>query len=129
MMTLKTRCEAKNALRCSPVDDVADVDTESLAYIATDASTTSATSVATLASPTSVTGSEKIVFDCKQVRLLLLYVSKKQSSAGAAVENMCGTMGPHTVSCDTAKVWFLKFKNGLLLLGRPTTVWKVSRIE
>ncbi|VDO98946.1 unnamed protein product [Heligmosomoides polygyrus] len=25
MMTLKTRCDAKNVLRCSPVDDVADV--------------------------------------------------------------------------------------------------------
>ncbi|VDP42586.1 unnamed protein product [Heligmosomoides polygyrus] len=30
MTTLKTRCDAKNVLRCSPADDVADVPTESI---------------------------------------------------------------------------------------------------
>ncbi|VDO22776.1 unnamed protein product [Heligmosomoides polygyrus] len=56
MMTLKTRCDAKNVLRCSLVDDVASESIDDVVDVATDASTTSVTSLATLASPTSVTG-------------------------------------------------------------------------
>ncbi|VDP00691.1 unnamed protein product [Heligmosomoides polygyrus] len=55
---------------------------------------------------------EKMVLDCKQVRLLLLYEFKKQSSTRVVMDHICGTMGPTTVSYDTAKVWFRKFKNG-----------------
>ncbi|VDP36929.1 unnamed protein product [Heligmosomoides polygyrus] len=61
MMILKTRSDAKNALRCSPVNDVPDAATESVddvadvdhASVATSAM--SATSVVTSASATSVT--------------------------------------------------------------------------
>ncbi|VDO22108.1 unnamed protein product [Heligmosomoides polygyrus] len=53
---------------------------------------------------------EKIVLDCKRVRRLLIDESEKQSRG--AVDDICGTMGPATVSYDTAKVLFRKFKNG-----------------
>ncbi|VDP21966.1 unnamed protein product [Heligmosomoides polygyrus] len=46
MMTLKTRSDAKkNALRCSPINDVADAATESVTDVA-DAATESVTDVA-----------------------------------------------------------------------------------
>ncbi|VDO62693.1 unnamed protein product [Heligmosomoides polygyrus] len=41
---------------------------------------------------------EKIVLDCKQVRLLPLYEFRKQSSARIAVDDKCGTIGPTAVS-------------------------------
>ncbi|VDP42558.1 unnamed protein product [Heligmosomoides polygyrus] len=57
---------------------------------------------------------EKIVLDCKGLRLLLLlllYEFKKQNSARSVVDSICGTMSPTTASYDTAKVW--KFKTCL----------------
>ncbi|VDP21400.1 unnamed protein product [Heligmosomoides polygyrus] len=55
---------------------------------------------------------EKFVLDCKQIRLLLPYEFKKQSSARVAEDYICGTVGPTTVSYDTAEVWFLEFNSG-----------------
>ncbi|VDO83273.1 unnamed protein product [Heligmosomoides polygyrus] len=81
------------------------------------------------------TTAEEIVLDCRQVRLLLLDEFKKQSSARAAMDNACGTMGPTIVSYDTAKVWFQKFKNGHFCLEdqprfrRPVAVKEERLLE
>ncbi|VDO70146.1 unnamed protein product [Heligmosomoides polygyrus] len=50
-----------------------------------------------------MTVAEKIVLDCEQVRLLLLYEFKKQSPARVKLDNRCGTMGPITVSHNQRK--------------------------
>ncbi|VDP49104.1 unnamed protein product [Heligmosomoides polygyrus] len=57
---------------------------------------------------------EKIVLDCKQVRLLLLYEFKKQSSARAAVNRNVGSYYGLL-----PQVWFRKFKNGSFCLEDP----------
>ena len=79
---------------------------------------------------------EEIVLDSKQVRLLLLYeFRKKNSSARDATKNICDAMAPSTVSYDTAKVWFRKFKNGDFDLtdkprsGRPVEVDQERLLE
>ncbi|VDO79647.1 unnamed protein product [Heligmosomoides polygyrus] len=89
--------------------------------------------ICALFSPLSKT--EEIVLDCKHVRLLLLYEFKKQSSAGVAADNICGTVGPVTVSYNTAKVWFRKFNNGDFCLenqprpGMPVAVNEERLLE
>lgn len=45
---------------------------------------------------------EKVVLDCNQVRMLLLYEFQKQSATGLAVDIICGMRGP--ASYDTAMV-------------------------
>ncbi|VDO66685.1 unnamed protein product [Heligmosomoides polygyrus] len=75
---------------------------------------------------------EKIFLGCKQVRLLLLHELKKQNSAGVAVGNIYGMIGPlsttTTVSYDAVGVWFRQLKNGDFCFedqprsGRPVAV-------
>ncbi|VDP43126.1 unnamed protein product [Heligmosomoides polygyrus] len=55
MMTLKTRSGAKNALRCSPVNDVADAATESVTDVADVDDAYMATSATSLVTSASVT--------------------------------------------------------------------------
>lgn len=48
----------------------------------------------------------------KDIRLLLLYEFRLDHNAKQASENICQSMRDGTVSYDTAKVWFRKFKEG-----------------
>lgn len=48
----------------------------------------------------------------KEVRLLLLHEFRLGHKATEAVRNICISMGEHTVSYDTAKRWFQRFKEG-----------------
>jgi hypothetical protein len=47
----------------------------------------------------------------KDIRLLLLYEFRLDHNAKQARKNICQSMWDGTVSYDTAKVWFQKFKD------------------
>jgi len=55
---------------------------------------------------------EKIEVARKDVRLLLLHEFRLGRKATVATHNICATMGKGTLSYDTAKHWFQRFKNG-----------------
>ncbi|GBN80024.1 hypothetical protein AVEN_180621-1 [Araneus ventricosus] len=48
----------------------------------------------------------------QQIRTIMYYEFRNNRSATECHQKMCGSLGINTVSYDTVKVWFRKFKAG-----------------
>lgn len=72
---------------------------------------------------------EKIELTRTQVRTLLLYEYRLGHDAAAAQRNICHTMGESSVSYNTAKSWFNKFKNNDFELEEKPHTGRLVEVE